>query len=447
MVQLDTTTFKTNFSGKIILPGDEAYETARTTYAVKDAKPAIIVRATSNQDITAAIDFAKTNHLEISVRSGGHSIAGFSTNNGGLVLDLSRMNTIEVLDKETGLVRLESGALWGDVAVKLATYGLALSSGDTKTVAVGGLTLGGGIGWMVRKYGYAIDSLVAADVVLADGSVVRADKSEHSDLFWAIRGGGGNVGVVSSFEFKAHPGGKIVESTLMYGIDNVQKTLTGWRNCLRSAPEDLTSFMTLLPGFGGSAPQIMIMSCYAGDDIEQANAAIAPLRQLGNMTSDDTSLKDYADILQEAHPPGGIKFVAKNMFAETLSDKLVADLSHLCCKSGSPIVHLRMMNGAISKVDPGATAIPHRRSEVFFFAGFPMPPDATEEQELQYLKPWEKLARYRSGAYGNFLSTHTKEDVAQIYPQDTYQRLAKIKRIYDPENIFRHTFNVTPADE
>lgn len=435
---------KINFSGEIISPGDKAYDAARVTFAIKDAKPAIIAQATSNRDIAAAIAFAKEARLQLSIRSGGHSIAGFSTNNDGLVLDLSLMNTIEILDEKAGLVRLGPGALWGDVAVKLATHNLAISSGDTKTVAVGGLTLGGGIGWMLRKYGYAIDSLVAAEVVLADGSIVRASETEHGDLFWGLRGGGGNFGVVSAFEFRAHPQDKIVESVLTYGADNLSKIITGWRDHMRSAPEELTSFMTLMPGFGGAPPQVMIMSCYASDDLTEANRVIDPLRHLGNMLSDNTQLKEYADVLQEAHPPAGVKVVVKNMFARVFNTELIADLSNLCCKAGSPMIQLRMMNGAISKIDPDATAIPHRQSEIFLFAGFFMAPNTTSEQELHHLESWKKLARFSSGAYGNFLSTNSPEDLAKIYPKPTYQRLAKIKHKYDPGNIFNHNFNIKP---
>lgn len=445
MTQFDDTELKANFLGNIILPDDKAYETARTIFAVKDTKPAIIVQPTTNQDIVAAIVFSRNNNLQLSVRSGGHHAAGFGTNDGGLVLDLSLMNTIKVLDEKTGLVRLGPGALWGDVATKLAKHGLALSSGDTKTVAVGGLTLGGGIGWMMRKYGYAIDSLAAAEVVLADGSIVRATESENADLFWAIRGGGGNFGVVSSFDFTAHTQGKIVESTIVYGIENLQQIITGWRDFMRSAPEALTSFLTLLPGFAGSDPMAMIMSCYANDDLARANTIIDPLRKLGKVQSDDTSVQGYAHMLQEAHPPEEMKFVVKNMYVKTFSDELIRDLSDICCKPGSPIIQLRIIDGAASRIAPDATAIPHRDNEVFFFAGFPIPIGIPENQEAQYLKAWKKLAPYSSGIYSNFISTNSEEDVAGIYPKNTYKRLAKIKRMYDPENIFNHNFNIKPT--
>jgi FAD/FMN-containing dehydrogenase len=445
MTQIDITKLKSGISGRVIIPGDRAYDEARVTFTVKDAHPAVIVQAASTQDISAAIEFSQCNHFSISIRSGKHSVAGFSTNNDGVVIDLSPLHSIEILDEKTGLVRLGSGAHWGDVAAKLDEHKLAISSGDTKSVAVGGLTLGGGIGWMVRKYGYAIDSLVGAEVVLADGSVVRASESENSDLFWALRGGGGNFGVVSSFDFKAHRQGKIIESILVYGIDDLAGTITGWRDYMRTAPEDITSFMTLLPGFGGSAPKAMITSCYAHDDTAAAKTAIDPLRHLGELVSDDTIVKNYADMLQEAHPPQGVKFVVKNLFAKTFSDELVSDLSTVCGKTGSPIVQLRMVNGAPGRVSPDSTALAHRDSEIFLFAGLPIPPGATKEQEAQSLKPWAKLAAHSSGAYSNFLSTNTPEDVASIYPPDTYERLAGIKRTYDPENIFSHNFNIKPA--
>jgi FAD/FMN-containing dehydrogenase len=439
------TALKQKISGGIILPDDAAYEAAKITYVIKDAKPAIIVKAKTSQDIAAALAFAQDAQLQISIRSGSHSVAGFSTNNGGLVLDLSLMDSVQVLDEKAGLVRLGVGALWGDVANQLSKHGLAISSGDTKSVGVGGLTLGGGIGWMVRKYGYAIDNLVGAEVVLADGSVVRADATENSDLFWGLRGGGGNFGVVTHFDFKAHPQGKIVMSTLMYGAEDLQKKITGWRDHMRLAPEDLTSFMTLMPGFAGFPPGVMIMSCYATDDLDQANDVLDLFRNLGKIVSDDTGVHDYADILQEAHPPEGMKFIVKNMFMKTLTDELIADLSDICCKPGGPILQLRIMHGALDKVDPQATAIPHRGNEAFFFAGFPIPADATKEQEAHALSSWKRLAKHSSGTYSNFLSTNTASDVTSIYPKETYAQLAKIKNKYDPKNIFSHNFNIKPA--
>lgn len=438
---------KEQFSGTIITPTDAEYDDVRGTYAVTDARPALIARAASTNDIVTAIRFATTHSLPFSIRSGGHHAAGFSTNNDGLVLDLSHLNSIEILDEKAGLVRLGTGALWGDVANALGKRHLAISSGDTKSVGVGGLTLGGGIGWMMRQYGYAIDSLVGAEIVLADGSIVKVSEHENDDLFWAIRGGGGNFGVVTSFDFRAHPQGNVVSHTVTYAPDELTKIVSGWREYMKVADESITSFMTLLPSFGPSKPVIMVMSCYAGDDEEKAAALFRPLETLAAPTSTATAVIPYAEMLQEAHPPKGVQFTAKNMYAKTLEDDIVAILDTICCKPGSPIVQLRMVNGAASRIDPQATALAHRTSEVFLFAGFPAPLDATKEQIAQGLEKWDKLAQYSVGAYPNFISTNTERDVADIYPQETYKRLADIKRQYDPENIFNHNFNIKPTGE
>ncbi|TAL14349.1 FAD-binding oxidoreductase [Patescibacteria group bacterium] len=437
--------FKQIFSGNVILPRDDQYETARITYVSKDSHPAIIVQPKTIKDIQTALSFGQNNSLRISVRSGKHSVAGFSTNDGGLVLDLANFNSIEVLDKEAGLVRLGTGATWGDVAVELAKYNLAISSGDTKSVGVGGLTLGGGIGWMLRKYGFTIDSLVGAEVVLADGSVVKASKSENPDLFWAIRGGGGNFGVVTYFDFKAHPVENIVVATTIYGVSNLQKIITGWRDHMRSAPRELTSFLTLMTDFGGPTPNVMLMSCYSNSDLKAANKVIEPLRNLGEIISDETKVVDYPEILQEAHPPEGVRFSVKDMFVKNFDDDLIAQLSTICCKEGSPIVQLRIMSGAIDDVNPDATAMAHRNNEVFLFAGFPIPLEATKEEEAHIMENWDLIASHSSGKYSNFLSSNTKNDVSDIYPESTYKRLASIKLKYDPKNILNHNFNIKPA--
>lgn len=436
---------RARITGDVIAANDSEYDVARVTYTVADARPTVIIRVASNEDIATGIQFARNNNLQLSIRSGKHSAAGFSTNNNGVVLDLSHLNTINILDEKAGLVRLGTGAQWGDVAAKLDEHHLAISSGDTKSVGVGGLTLGGGIGWMVRKYGFAIDSLVAAEVVLADGSVVQTNESENSDLFWAIRGGGGNFGVVTMFTFRAHHlPGKIVASTLVYEPNDLIGVITGWRDYMRSATEDLTSFMTLMPGVGARPALLIITSCYAGDDETKAGAVIDPLRKLGKLRSEDTSLKPYPEMLQEVHLSQSLKAVTKNMFIKVLNEDVISAVADISCKPGSPIVQLRIMHGAADRVDSKATALVHRNNEAFLSAGFMIPTNAPDEQVAQSLGRWDKLAVHSAGVYSNFLSTNTAEDVASIYPKAVYERLAKIKQRYDPENSFNHNFNIVP---
>lgn len=287
-------------SGDVITPESALYATAQNTLFAKGA-PALVLRPKTNEDVALGIRHAQENKLKLSVRSGGHSGAGFGTNTGGVVIELSYMEGVDLIDKTKHTVRVGGGAHWGDVAKKLYTFGLAVSSGDTLSVGVGGLTLGGGIGWMVRKYGLAIDSLVAAEVVLPDGRVVRASADKEPDLFWALRGGGGNFGVVTSFEFAAHPVGKVYAGVIVYPLENLVKIIGGWRDGMRSAPEELTTMLVTMPSFMGMPPSAIVMCRYMGDK-NHAEEAIKPFRQLGKTLSDNVERKEYYEVLEEAHP-------------------------------------------------------------------------------------------------------------------------------------------------
>lgn len=311
-----------NFSGDIILPSDAGYEEARTTILAKGA-PAIVVRPKTANDIATAITFAQNNSLILSIRSGGHSEAGFSTNTGGLVIDLAHMNMVEVIDAEKHMVRIGAGAKWGDVAKNLEAHHLALSSGDTTTVGVGGLTLGGGFGLMVRKHGLTIDSLTAAEIVTADGEVLHTSTTEHPDLFWAIRGGGGNFGVVTSFEFQAHPLGNIFSGKLTYGIDNLPELLKGWSDHMRTADEALTTIVNIIPSSGDTPSGALVTCCYAGDNETDTNKAIEPLRQLGVVLEDTITQKNYFEILEEGFVPPGVKIVVNNILLKNLPTNLL----------------------------------------------------------------------------------------------------------------------------
>ena len=241
------------------------------------------------------------------MRGGGHAFQGFGTNDGGVVIDLSRLATVEVVDPERHLVRIGGGATWGQVVDALAPHGLAISSGDTRSVGVGGLTLAGGIGWKVRKYGLALDQLVAADVVTATGELVSASAEQDPDLFWAIRGGGGNFGIVASFTFAAHPTTDVFHGKITFPAAEAGSVLQGWADHLRSAPDELTSLVTLAnPMAGGPQAPVEIHVVFDGDDPELAAQAIDPIRGLGSVIDDDVALKPYAEVLVEGMtpPPG-----------------------------------------------------------------------------------------------------------------------------------------------
>ncbi|HSX44079.1 MAG TPA: FAD-binding oxidoreductase [Candidatus Saccharimonadales bacterium] len=432
-----------HFSGQIILPNDEQYKAVQNTIVAKGS-PGIVLQPKTIADIAAAIKFGVENTLILSVRSGGHSVAGFSTNDGGLVIDLSNFNDVEVVDQDKGLVKIGAGAKWIDVATTLNKHGLALSSGDTKTVGVGGLTVGGGIGWMVRKYGLAIDSLVAAEVVTADGKTLRASKTENPELFWAIRGGGGNFGIVIHLEFVAHKVNKVYAGIIMFSLDDVGGLLKNWRDYMRSADEALSIIINILPTFMGNPPMFMMMCCYASSDKKAAAKVVQELKALGTVLNEDVKEKDYVDVLEDAHPPEGVKIIVNNVLVEEFTDEAIDAIVKAREKKPDLILQIRPLGGAVSKVAPNATAFAYRNSEVLLVSPTFVPPDASDAEVNQALKAWRLIAQFGKGAYSGFMSTATESDLEELYPKDTYDRLVKAKQQYDPQNIFKQTYNIKP---
>lgn len=424
------------------MPEDDEYESARNSF-MSEGHPAMVVRPTSAQDIAAALRIARDEKLELSVRSGGHSGSGFSTNDGGLVIDLSDMKKIEVIDAEKRLVRIDAGANWGEVAATLKKDGLALSSGDTLSVGVGGIGVGGGIGWMVRKYGLAIDSMTAAEVVTADGHILRASKTENTDLFWAVRGAGGNYGVVSYFEFEAQPERMVYAGVIQYGLDDLRQVMTGWRDCMRQADDNLTTMLLAMPPFMGNPSSAMIMCCYAGDDETAARNAIQPLLELGNVVREDLKIKEYADVLEEAHPPQGVTVKVHDGFVPDFSDELIEAISGLYNEKGGPVLQIRALGGAMNRVPADETAFAHRNSEALIVAPFFIPPDSSAETIGNIMKPWETIEPFTAGVYGNLLG-NVEVDIDDIYPGQTYKRLVRLKKQYDPKNLFSRNFNIRP---
>lgn len=435
----DIETIKQVFAGDVIVDGDALYDEASTILMYKGS-PTVIFCPKNNEDIAAAIAYAKGNGLVLSVRSGGHSGAGHSTNDGGVVIDLSHFNGVEIVDEHECLVRIGGGAKWGDIAKKLGEHNLAISSGDTKSVGVGGLTLGGGIGWMVRKYGLALDSLVSAEIVTADGQTLHLSNTENPDLFWAIRGGSGNFGVVTQFEFKAHPVKNVVAGTIAYKLDGMDKLLKGWRDAMRQAPEELTTMFLVMPSFGGNPAAAMIIACYAGDDEAAAMQAIEPLTKLGEVIGNDVKQKEYAEVLEEAHPPQGMKVIVHDTFIKDFSNEVIETIA----SQEGLILQLRYLGGAMNRVPAEATAFAHRDNEVLIVAPTFVGPNATDEEIAKALEPWSKIEAFGNGSYCNFLSDASEKSITASYPEATYDRLVQVKKQYDPENTFSQTYNIKP---
>lgn len=435
---------RSEFSGEIILPGDEQYPSARNAY-VFPGSPAIIVRPDSHSGIARALRYCREQSLVLSIRSGGHGGAGYGTNSGGLVIDLCRINSVEVIDPVQRRVRIGTGAVWKNVAESLQQHGLALTSGDSVSVGVGGLTLGGGIGWMVRKYGLTIDSLVAADVVNAEGELLRASADEHPDLFWAIRGGGGNFGIVTHFEFTAQSVAKVHAGMIMYSLNDLHGLLKGWRDVMVNAPEELTTTFLLVPSMAGAPPMAILQLCCTDDDPVSAMRMIDPLLHIGTVLQQNIALKRYSEVLEEAHPPEGVKIVVNNRFAESFNDDLVQIVASRYGKETSPILQIRSIGGALNRVKEDATAFRHRKSSFLFLEALFLPKDASDDAVETALASWRSILPFMSGSYVNFLSSSDAGEMSVAYPRATYDRLTRVKKIYDPENVFNRNHNIPPA--
>ena len=439
-------TLRRDFGGDIIEPGAAEYESASRA-RLASGSPACVLRPKSVGDVQAGVRFAASAGLVLSVRGGGHSYAGFGTNDGGVVIDLSQLANVEIIGKERHLVRIGGGATWGQVAAALAPHGLAISSGDTKSVGVGGLTLTGGIGWKVRKYGLALDNVAAAEVVTASAEVVHASAQENPELFWAIRGGGGNFGIVTAFEFLAHPTTHVFFGKIAFPAPEAATVLQGWADYLRTAPEELTSVVDFANPFaGGPEAPVEIHVAFDGDDPQLAAQAIDPIRRLGTVTGDDIALKPYADTLADgATPPPGLQFVLRSAFVDQESvPEVLQILTEVRASERSPFITVRSVGGAVSRVPGDATAYAHRQAELMFVTTTAGPEPAVEAARPALEAIWRRLAPHVNGAYANFLASAAEEDVAAIYPTQTYQRLAAVKRQYDPGNLFARNHNVRP---
>ncbi|MFC9688065.1 FAD-binding oxidoreductase [Kribbella sp. NPDC056951] len=434
------------FGGEIVEAGTAGYDAVSGT-VFATGSPAGVVRPKSVADVQAVVQFAAATGLALSVRGGGHAFAGFGTNDGGVVLDLGGLADVELL--EEGRVRIGGGATWGQVADTLAPHGLAISSGDTRSVGVGGLTLGGGIGWKVRKYGLALDQLVAAEVVTADGDVLQASADEHPELFWGLRGGGGNFGVVTAFEFEAHPTTEVFHGKIAFPAAEAAVVLHGWADYARTAPAELTTIVNFAnPFLGGPNAPVEIQLTYDGDDETAAAAAIDPIRALGTVIADEVALTPYGEVLVAGQtPPPGIQLVTRSAFADKESvSEVLQLLAEAGAMQGSPIIAVRSVGGAVAQVAADATAYPYRQAELMFVTTLIGPPPVIAAARPAFDALWDRLGPHSTGAYANFLASADEADVAAVYPAQTYQRLAAVKRDYDPGNLFRGNHNIRPDE-
>jgi FAD/FMN-containing dehydrogenase len=432
----------TEFQGEVIHPGQDGYaEAARTPFAA--GTPELIVRPVDAAEVAAALAHARRDGLPVTVRSGGHSMAGLSTDDKGMVIDLAHLNEVTVIDTSRRLVRIGGGATWGQVATALAPHGLGITAGDTRQVGVGGLTLGGGVGWMVRRWGLAIDSLARAELVTADGRQLVADPDQHAELFWALRGGGGSFGVVTGFEFIAQPVTSVHFGPIRYQAADVAEVIAGWHELMRDADENLTTTLNLMPPIMGQPASVMLHCCYATADTQAAEQALTPFRELAPVAADDVTLQPYPQILWDAMAlPPGMHFESHDILVRDLGPDLAKATADLF-STGRTMTGLRGMGGAMARVPADATAFAHRDASVMIVAGMGAPPGAPPGFLSDALAAWETVAAHGTGSYLGFLSSASDSEATAAYPPDTYRRLATVKREYDPDNTFHHSYNLT----
>lgn len=416
--------------GDILLPDDPRVPEIAATMA-GPGSPDLLVRPTTAQDVAAAVRYAGDHGVPLTVRAGGHSMAGASTAADGVALDLRRMRSIEV-DPETRIVRIAGGACWGRVAEALQPHGLGLTAGDTAGVGVGGLTLGGGIGWMVRRHGLAIDNLVGAEIVTADGEIREVSEHRHPDLFWALRGGGAGVGVVTRFDFRAQQVADVVFGTVIFALEEAERLLRAWQHAQGDADERLTTTFSLMPAMGDNPAVAMLGLCFAGPEPDSVEV-LRPFLELGTVLSSEVSVRPYADVLEQGGHPAGMRVAIDNVLLPGLDDEAIAELAGVHATGGT-VVSLRALGGAFSRVAADATAFAHRAAELMVSAvRFSPGPDAPS---LHDVASWEAVAARGIGSYVNFRSDLGPDALSAVYPGATGRRLAQVRAEYDPSGVF-----------
>ncbi len=448
--------FQSSLRGKLVQPGDADYDAARKVYnAMIDKRPRLVAKCADVADVIAGVRFAREQGLLLAVRCGGHNGGGLGVCDDGLVLDLSGMRGVRV-DPAERTVRVDGGCTWGDVDHATHAFGLACPSGIISTTGVGGLTLGGGIGHLTRKLGLSIDNLLAADVVLADGRLVIASAKENPDLFWAIRGGGGNFGVVTSFKFRLHPVKNIIGGPVFWTLEQAPEVMRWYRDFIRQAPQDLNGWFAFLtvppvPMF----PEALhlkkmcgVVWCYAGPP-EKAEQVYAPVKAFGPPALygiHEIPLPALQSVFDGLYPPGHHWYWRAD-FVNELSDKAIA----LHCEHGARLptmqstMHLYPVNGKAHEVGKGDTAFSYRDANWAEVIVGVDPDPANKARITEWTKGYfDALHPYSAGgAYVNFMMDEGQERVQASF-RDNYARLAEIKRKYDPGNLFRVNQNVRP---
>jgi FAD/FMN-containing dehydrogenase len=448
--------FKASLRGELIQRSDEGYDAARKIYnGMIDKRPLMIARCADVADVITAVTFAREHDVLLAIRSGGHNGAGLGTCDDGLVIDLSRMKGVRV-DPAKGTVRVEPGCTWGDVDHATHAFGLAVPCGIISTTGVSGLALGGGHGYLTRKYGLTVDNLLEADVVLADGRMVTANKRENADLYWAIRGGGGNFGIVTSFLFKAHPVDTVYAGPMLWHIDQAEELMKWYRDFSTSAPKDLYGFFAFLnvppgppfPEHLHTKTMCGIIWCYSGPP-EKAQKSLQPARDFSPPALELVGQMPFPALqtMFDALLPTGLQWYWSGDFLNELSDEAIA--THIKYGSDLPTLlstmHIYPIDGAVHRVGKDETAFSYRDANWSMVIGGIDPDPANKERITSWTKEyWKAVHPYSAGgAYVNFMMEEGQDRVKATY-RGNYKRLLAVKKKYDPANLFRINQNIKP---
>jgi len=448
-------------AGEVVVPQDSEYDAARSVWnGYIDKRPRVVARCRGVADILAALRFARAHSLLTAIRGGGHNVAGFGTCDGGIVIDLGPMKGVRV-DPEARTARAQPGLTWGEFDRETQAFGLATTGGLVTTTGIAGFTLGGGIGWLTRKHGFTIDNLISADVVTADGRLLTASPASHPDLFWALRGGGGNFGIVTSFEFQLHPVGPVVlGGAVFHPAEKAREVLRFYNRWVATLPDEMTSmaaFITapplpFIPQPLHGTPMVAIAVCYAGP-MEDGQRVAQPLVTFGPPQVAHIGPVPYT-ILQgmfDASAPRGIHAYWKTHYVQDLSDAaidaLVAETAKMGSLSPFATLHIHHLEGAVSRVKPEATAFRHRTPRYAMnVVGLWTAGEQADPHIAWVRRTFDAVQPFATGApYLNFLGDEGADRVRAAYGAETYDRLAKIKQRYDPTNFFRVNQNIRPT--
>ena len=444
--------------GEVYGPDSDGYDEARSVYnAMHDRRPAAVLSCVDVADVIAGVELAASSGLDLAVRGGGHSVPGFGVVDDGVVVDLSPMRWVRV-DAEARRARVGGGAVLGDLDHATHAYGLATPGGIVSSTGVGGLTLGGGIGHLTRHYGLTIDNLVSADVVTAAGEPITASASEHDDLFWALRGGGGNFGVVTAFEFELHPVSTIYGGPIFFELDSAPDVLASFREHIADAPEELGAFfawqiappLPFIPADRHGDTLCAIIACWSGP-LDEGPAAIQPLMDAGAVVAHHVGETPFPALNSAFDPllPAGLQHYWKADFvAELTDDAMAAHLEHgPKVPSVESTMHLYPLNGAVQRVAPDDTAFAHRGMSFAAVIAGMWPDPADNDANIAWVRDYYAAIHPHSGSEGGYINFMADDDDHRVQSNygDHYARLAAIKKTYDPGNLFHVNQNIEPA--